>query len=268
MNELLEALRTLANASSEESRKLIPELNLDLDPDADPEEIVAEALSEEASQVWHVIQNRGYSAARSKYEKKAETAKAEAKKHRKEAESLRSDVEELSKDNPDIEKIKKEAAQKIQEAEERARQKEEESNRLLGNVVVSQKQAELESRLKEVFASKTMARAFAQLYADRFEPVVEEDDMDVQVLQADSEIPYQAVGEREPLDLLVEEIKQEADPADLRSNTDSGGGERGGGGPGPKKGLLDQAAEEGKAKAEQQATSSDGSWIDQMERGL
>lgn len=264
MDDLLEALRTLSNVDPGEARSLVSELDLSIDPDSKPDEILAAALNGEASGVWHAIQNQGYAAARGKYESEAKSARKEAEKAREEVERLQSEVKELSKDDPDIERIKKEASKKIQAAQERAVEKASEAEQKIGQMLVSQKRNTLENRLNDVFKSRTMAKAFAQIHSDRFEPDLEGETPSVNVLQQDSDIPFSPVGDRSPLDLLIEEIRSEADPSDLKSSTDTGGGERSGGGTLRSGSLLDQAAEEGKKMAEESTNRSDSNWIDRM----
>lgn len=255
MDELLDALRRLSDVDDQEARSVADELGLDVSDDATRYEVLGAALQEEASDVWHAIQNNGFAKARDKWKTKWQEAKDQLETVRSEKESLEDEVEELRKDNPDVQKIREDAQEEVEKWKERAQEAEQEAQQRINEFQVDRKMTRLEGQLKDAFARERLAEAEAQLHRDRIQP--KDGDEGVEVLQPDSEIPFTPQdADTDPVDLLAERIISNADPKDLESEVDGGGGEESGSGGTSNSGLqsrLEAAREQGQKQGESES---------------
>jgi len=260
MDDLLDALEALANADPSDARAIANDLDLDVAEDASADEILGAALQKRASNVWHSIQNDGFAKARDKWKTRYEEAQEELNQVRDEKEDLESEVEELRKENPDVEQIRADAREEVEKWKQRAKDAEEEARERINSFQVERKVSKLESMLKDAFSRDRLAEAEAQLHRDRFQP--KEDGEGVEVLQPGSEIPFTPEDGQDATELLAEKIISSADPQDLASEVDNGGGESGSGGVN-RSGMdsrFEQAAKEGAEQGKKE--SSEGGSLD------
>lgn len=193
---------------------------------ADVEEIT-EALKNSANPIYNRVFGAGVTTGKSQVQTKLDTLTTELETAKTEAGELQTQLDDLKAKTPDRAEIDTQWQAKLDRDVAKATEKltaaEQKVARLTTDTTVEKAEnallaAGIRPRIAKLLAKDAAARV---RYDDNGNPVLYE-----------GELPVQVPAGKTAFQVLAEQEKQQADPADLVSNVDTGGGARGGGGEG------------------------------------
>lgn len=192
----------------------------------------AESLKTEAHPVYQRVFNAGHSTAKSKADGDKQTFETELTEAKEEAERLKTELDELKEKTPDRAAIDAQWQQKLDREKAKIQEQLDAATQKVGRLTTDTTVEKSENALLGAGIRPRMAKLLAKEAAGR----ISYDEQGNAVLkEAGSDIPVQVPTGKSAFQVLAEQEKAAADPADLVSKADSGGGTDGGGNGGDSK---------------------------------
>jgi hypothetical protein len=190
-------------------------------------EEAAEALKSSAQPIYQKIFRGGHSTATTAAKTEKATLEGQLTAEKERATGLETELNELKAKTPDRAQIDAQWQQKLDREKKALQDQLDASNSKIGRLTTDTKVEKIEIALLGANFRPKMAKLLAKEHSGRIDfdangqPILKE---------AGSDIPIPIPAGKTAFQLLAEQEKSTADPADLVSNADTGGGCRGGGG--------------------------------------
>lgn len=193
---------------------------------ADADE-VAEALKSSAQPIYQKIFRGGHSTATNAAKAEKQTLEQQLATEKERATTLQTELEELKAKAPDRAAIDQQWQTKLTAREKELQAQIDAANGKVAKLTTETTAEKIENALVSAGLRPRIAKLLAKEHAGR----IEYDDTGKPVLhEPGTKIPVQIPDGKTAFDVLAEAEKKSADPADLASNVDTGGGTSGGGG--------------------------------------
>jgi len=222
--------------------------------------VVLKGLQDEAPGLRHEIFQAGHDVGYGKGKGELEASKGRVTELEGKVTKAEADLIEARKANPDVNKIHSDYQGQIADLNTKHTAALTEATGRVKTKEQTRAKAELRSKLEKLGVRPAMAEVEAERYANR---LVADDAGELSVLQPGLTIPFAASGNKAPLDLLADAIREKVSADMIISTADGGSGERGDGGAnltGQAKLVADiKVKAEAERKARDTAASSIGS---------